>query len=214
MGAFTDWLEKLTGGEEDGAPKARSESPRRDEDFTVSSLEELVSILKRTPSEVLSPEDKKLLGAAMSFPDRTVKEAMIPAQNVPLVFETDYLGPLMLDKLYKSGFSRFPVVDVMKRIVGVLSTEKLNSLEIKETDKAKKFVEKNVCYVRPDYLLSEALAAILRTEQNLLFVIDNEGKFLGVLTLANIIEKMMGFLPQDEFVNDSSAEAVAKRKFE
>ena len=183
-------------------------------DFEFSSLPECVSMLKKAPDSVLSTDDKKLLGAAMSFPDREVREVMIAAEKVPLVYETDYLGPLMLDKLYKSGFSRFPVVDKMKRIVGVLSTEKLNSLEIKETDKAKKFVEKNVCYVRPDYLLSEALAAVLRTEQNLLFVIDAEGKFIGVLTLAKIIEKMMGFLPQDEFVNDSSAEAVAKRVFE
>ncbi|MBQ3318622.1 CBS domain-containing protein [Candidatus Saccharibacteria bacterium] len=214
MGAFKNWLEKWVGDENSEIIGAPSGPPRKSEDFVVSSLEELILILKNAPSGVLDSNDKKLLGAAMSFPERKVAEAMIPAEKVPLVYETDYLGPLMLDKLYKSGFSRFPVVDKMKRIVGVLSTEKLNSLEIKETDKAKKFVEKNVCYVRPDYLLSEALAAILRTEQSLLFVIDVEGRFLGVLTLAKIIEKMMGFLPQDEFVNDSSAEAVAKRKFE
>ena len=64
------------------------------------------------------------------------------------VKEDEILGPLVLDNLYKSGFKNFPVVDGRGRVVGMIHTEALNALEIRKTDRADKYMDKKVNYLK------------------------------------------------------------------
>lgn len=181
--------------------------------FTPRSLEEFLDVLRRTPKDILSDEARTTIAAAMSFDSRSVGEIMLPRDQITFVYEHDFLGPLMLDKLYKSGYSHFPVLSSDGRqIVGIIRIENLTSLEIKTTDRASKYIDKKVYYLRSDYSLRQALAAFIRTNCYFFIVIDKTGTMVGLLTYDMLAKYLLGYKPKDDFAEDSSIAAVMRRQ--
>ena len=179
--------------------------------FTPESLADLFWLLKKTPKDVLSDEERELIITAMTFNERRVKEVMLPKNKITFVHENDFLGPLTLDKLYKSGMSHFPVKDGKGEIIGFLHTESLNSLQIKETDRAKKYLDPQMYYMREDYTLDQAMAAFLRTNCYFFLVIDKHGGITGMMGFEELLKLLLGKLPVDTFTEDRSRSAVANR---
>ena len=175
------------------------------------SKKELLDLLQRTPREVLSDEERTIIAAAMSFAERPVKSVMLSRDEMTFVHENDFLGPLMLDKLFKSGFLHFPVVGASGRITGLLHTKDLNDLKIKDTDRAGKYLDENVYYIRGDHTLQMAMAAFLRTNCHFFVVIDMAENPIGLVTYEMVVEAMLGKKINDDFDEDLSAYSVAHR---
>ena len=87
--------------------------------YTPKSLEEFIDVLRRTPRKILSDKDRARIAAIMSFDEKKVSDIMIAKNKMMFVNVKDVLGPLVLDKLYKSGFTNFPVVDNDEKVKGV-----------------------------------------------------------------------------------------------
>lgn len=181
--------------------------------YVPESIEDLIGVLKRAPQGVLSGKQRALIAACMSFEDRQVSDIMMPKSEITFVYEHDFLGPLMLDKLYQSGSSHFPVMSSDgHQIVGLIHTDQLNSLEIKHTDRASNYIDKKVYYLRDDYSLEQAMAAFLRTNCFFFLVIDKNGKLVGLLTYKMLVAYLLGYVPHDDFDEDTSIAAVSKRE--
>lgn len=209
MKKFTQFLDPKLEKYRDKEPE---EEPVAPPPRPPESLEELVDLLRRTPAKILSGKDRALIASSMGFKDRKVSDIMMPRSEITFVYETDFLGPLMLDRLYKSGFSHFPVLSGDGRqIVGLIHTDSLNSLEIRDTDRAKNYLDKKVYYLRADYSLEQALAAFLRTNCFFFIVINKDGQLAGLLTYQMLTSALLGFVPKDNFTEDSSISAVMKR---
>ncbi|MDO5480914.1 MAG: CBS domain-containing protein [Candidatus Saccharibacteria bacterium] len=184
------------------------------EPFTPKTLREFLELIKRTPLEVLSVEDRATLASALSFHDRTVGSIMLPKSKITFVGVEEFMGPLTLDRLYKSGQTHFPVTsEDKKQLVGIIHTSALNSLDIKsaENDRAEKYVDPTIYYLRDDYTLEQAMAAFLRTNSFIYIVIDKTGKIVGLLTYQMIVINLLGYKPVDKFDEDTSILAVMKR---
>ena len=139
---FNDLLQKIAksvnGSAEDSHETVhvtRSASPETSKptfsdvsEMAPQTIGEFVDIIKNTPKSVLSSQDRCRIAAVMSFDDRKVRDLMIPRSQMIFVHDTEILGPLMLDKLYKSGFNVFPVVDARDHVLGLIHTEALNAL--------------------------------------------------------------------------------------
>ena len=206
MRKFTKWVD--TKLEKYREPEEPEELPP----YVVKDLEDFIGVLRRAPQDVLSGKDRALISACMSFKDRKVSEIMMPRAEITFVYEHDFLGPLMLDKLYKSGSSHFPVLSSDgHQVIGLISTEKLNSLEVKTTDRASKYIDEKVYYLRSDYTLEQAMAAFLRTNCFFFIVIDQSGSLVGMLTYKMLVAYLLGYLPKDDFYEDSNIAAVIKR---
>ncbi len=181
--------------------------------YTPRNSKELMAVLRRTPKEILNDRERDMVIAASNFRRTRVSEIMIPHSDITFVHENEILGPLMLDKLYKSGFAHFPIVNSRKEVIGVLHTEALNSLSIKETDRAKKYLDPKVYYARGDYTLEQALAAFARTNCHFLLVIDKESEIVGLLTYQSLIEYLLGNPDAtDKFDRDDDRYAVSQRE--
>lgn len=187
-------------------------SSEKHKDYTPESLADLMGILKRTPKEILSDEERQIIVAAMTFRERRVRDIMIPKKDMTFVYEKDFLGPLMLDKLYRSGLEHFPVIGKNGRIVGVVHTAAMNKLEIRENDRASKYLDEHVYYLRDDYSLQEAMAAFLRTNCFFFIVINQLSQVVGMVTYDMMISYMLGEKPEDDFTQDENSVAVAHRK--
>ena len=214
MMAMSNFMKKLTKWVDPKLEKFREPvEPEERPPYVAESVEDLIGVLKRCPKEVLTGKQRALIAASMSFGDRTVGEIMMPRSEITFVYEHDFLGPLMLDKLYQSGSSHFPVLSSDgHQIVGLIHTDQLNSLEIKETDRAAKYIDKTVYYLRSDYTLEQAMAAFLRTNCFFFLVVDKNGQAVGLLTYQMLIAYLLGYVPRDDFDLDTSIAAVMKRE--
>ena len=155
------------------------------------TLPEFIDLIKRTPRSVLSKTDRARIAAIMSFDDRTVSDLMVPKKQMIFVKDTEILGPLVLDRLYKSGFTNFPVVDYDDKVVGIIHTEALNALEIKQTDRATKYLDKEVNYLHLTDSLETAIAEIERTNSYYFLVLDSSENLAGFFTIQMLLDYLL-----------------------
>ena len=205
---FMTWLAKTIGPKLDKYRKAEPEIP---EIYLPETTDDLIWVLRKVPESVLTEKDRTKIMSAMTFSSRKVKDIMLPRNEITFVHINDFMGPLTLDKLYKSGFSHFPVLNVDGGIAGILHTSSLNSLEIKETDRAASFLDENVYYLCENYTLPKALAAFLRTNSYFFMVVNTDGKVVGLLTFKMLIADLLSEVPEDNFSHDEDKMMVAKR---
>lgn len=184
------------------------------EPYTPRSVSDFLAVLQRTPHTVLSQHERRTISTIINFGNYHVADLMLPPDEIVYVRQDEVLGPLTLDRLYHSGFSHFPVIDQKEKIVGLLHTTALNSLEIKESSTAMDLLDPKVYYVRADYNLNQVLAAFLRTNCYFFLVIDKFEHIIGLLTYQMLVDFLLGRTPQDSFDRDDDRLAVAKRRLD
>ena len=160
--------------------------------YTPKTLPEFIDLLRRTPKSILSSDDRARISAVMSFDAKKVQDLMTNKDQMVFVHEKDFLGPLTLDKLYRSGFTNFPVVDDKQKVKGIIRTEALNALEIKKTDRASKYLDKNVQYLHETDSLKFAIEEIERTGCNYFLVLDSKETLAGFFTIQTILNYLLG----------------------
>ena len=164
-------------------------SPKK---YTPKTLEDFISVLQRTPRDVLNNKDRNRIAAIMSFDERKIENLMVPKDKMIFVKDTEILGPLVLDKLYKSGFTNFPVVNYKDKVLGIIHTEALNTLEIKKTDRATKYLDKNVNYLHTSDSLNFAIEEIERTNSYYFLVLDEDDSLAGFFTIQMLLDYLLG----------------------
>lgn len=174
--------------------------------------EELVYVLRNTPKEILPRDKRAMIASAMSFRDTTVRKLMLKKSEMTFVNESETLGPLMLDKLYRSGFSHFPVLSKTGEVVGVINTSSLNSLKVRNDPIARDILHPEVFYLREDYTLEQALSAFLRTNSFVFIVINRKKQLVGELTYQMMVEFLIGKCRCDDFERDDDIDQVAERR--
>lgn len=128
----------------------------------------------------------------MSFEERRVIDLMIEKSKMVFVGQDEILGPLTLDKLYKSGFKNFPVINAKEKVIGVLSTEALNDLSIKKTEKAEKYIDRRVNYLHTKDSLKFAVEEIIRTNGYYFLVLDSVDQLAGFFTVEMLLDYLIG----------------------
>ncbi|MBR3252711.1 hypothetical protein IKF84_01410 [Candidatus Saccharibacteria bacterium] len=184
-------------GSENSEDKVAHESlksqpkPKSPELYTPKNLNDFIGVIKRTPASILNKKDRSRIAAVMSFDDRIVADLMTPKSQMVFVNSKDFLGPLMLDKLYKSGFTNFPVVDNHNHVKGIIHTEALNALEIRKTDRAEKYMDKTVSYLHTTDSLEFAVKEIERTNSYYFLVLDPSNDLAGFFTAKMLLDYLL-----------------------
>lgn len=176
------------------------------------SREELAELIDNA-TNVLSNDERKLISTALVFRDKTVSSVMTPRTVIDFIEKTEFLGPLVLHELSALGHSRLPVIDKdLNQVVGILHLRDLLSLGTKTSVTAEEAMEKKVYYIHEDDSLEHALAAFLRTRRHLFIVINDERETVGLLTLEDVLEALIGRRIVDEDDLHDDLRAVAKRE--
>ena len=185
---------------------------RPESGIRLGSRQELEHLID-TSDGVLSAEDKKLVVHSLSFSDTVVSSIMTPVSVIASIKKTEFLGPLTLDELHKTGHSRLPVIGSdIDHVVGVLYLESLLALDIKRSVTAEKAMDPHVVYLHQNQTLTHALAAMLRTHRHLFVVINSSRSTVGVVTLNDVLEALVGHKIIDEFDSHESIREVSERQ--
>lgn len=191
---FSEFLSRaksLIESSKDEPTETQDGPPKPPEPYAPKTLQDFIGVIKRTPISVLNKKDRSRISAVMSFDDRIVADLMISKDKMVFVNAKDLLGPLMLDKLYKSGFTNFPVVDNHDHVKGVIHTEALNALEIKKTDRAEKYMDKVVSYLHTTDTLDHAVEEIERTNSYYFLVLDPSDSLAGFFTAKMLLDYLL-----------------------
>jgi len=177
----------------------------------IDSRQELQHLIDESPG-VLSPDERKLIVHGLSFGDKLVSSIMTPRSVIDSIKAEEFLGPLTLDGLHKSGHSRLPVTDGdIDHVVGILYLSSLLALDIKKSTTARKAMDPKVFYIRQDQTLQHALAAFLRTRHHMFIVVNEFRETVGLITLEDVVEALLGRKIIDEFDAHDDLRQVALR---
>ncbi len=189
----------------------RSVPKDEDENFRIDSRQELQHLVDES-GEVLTSDEKKLIIHSLSFADQLVSSVMTPKSMIDSINSTEFLGPITLNDLHKIGHSRLPVINKdIDHVVGILNLRGLLALDIKKSTTAERAMDPKVYYVRQDQTLDHALAAFLRTHHHLFIVVNEFRETVGLLTLEDVLEALLGRKIIDEFDAHDDLRAVALR---
>ena len=198
----TDWISPVLRG-------LRERDMDR-ETLRIYSTDELLDVVHRSPG-VLSAAEAKRLAANLEFDSRTVGDVMTPKSMIVTADVHDTLGPLVMTELHKSGHSRYPVIDGdVDHIVGILYLKELIDLK-SEHQTVSAAMDPKVYYIRDDQHLEYALHGLLRTHHHLFVVVNEYRETVGLLSLEDVIEALIGSKIVDEFDQFDDLRAVAER---
>ena len=97
-------------------------------------------------------------------------------------------------------------------VVGLLYIQDLLTLDSgKRSGTAEKTMSPRVFYIREDQTLDHALAAFLRTHHHLFIVINEFRETVGIVSLEDVIEALLGRKIIDEFDTHEDLRTVAAR---
>lgn len=182
------------------------------DNYVPQSEKELVQVIRRAPREVLSVRDRNLISGAMSFAKRRAMLITMPREDIVFLEDSDVLGPLNLDKLYKTGDKIFPVLNKAKKVCGIIRPEKIDVLHISKNQPVSKLMSHDVVFARDDYTLEQLLAVFLRNHTDYVFIIDKEENLLGYAELDTLIAVLFNREIKDDFEDDSSSISVSRRE--
>ena len=168
--------------------------PGQENEDGEEKVEELQSVIETAEDEeVLDEEESELVQAAIAFRDISASEAMTARVDV-LAIDIDDSWEDILDTVRKSHYTRLPVYEEsIDHVIGVLHMNrflKALSSGAATTDLRPLLMEP--CYVYKTMKLPEVLKAFRKAKQHLAIVVDEYGGTLGILSLEDVLEQVVG----------------------
>ncbi len=165
---------------------------KKEEQDDDEAVEELQSLIETAEDEsVLDEERSELVQAAIDFSEISAYEVMTARVDVEAIdIDDDWEEILAL--VENSSYSRIPVYeDSIDHIIGVLY---LNHF-LKAVADGKREIRSLLmepCYVYKTMKLPDVLTQLRRAKQHLAVVCDEYGGTLGVLSMEDVIEQIVG----------------------
>lgn len=161
--------------------------------------EELISIIDTVEEEgVIDEEQGELLQSMLDFGDVTIEKIMTPRIDVVAIDiddDADTIAAIISDS---TQFSRIPVYeDSIDNIIGILSLTKYYKDSLNDEQSDIRSLLLKPCKLHKTMKLPNALAKLRATKMHLAIVIDEFGGTLGVVTMEDILEELVGDIWDD-----------------
>jgi CBS domain containing-hemolysin-like protein len=147
-----------------------------------------------------TPLGRDILLNALDLRHRVAREVMRPRQEI-VALDTEASISECLDVAEKTRYSRFPLCEGgnLDKLRGVVHIKDLYAMRIKAHRGADLLpAARKVIYVPETARLEKLLQLFLERKLHLAIVVDEYGGALGMVTLENILEELVGQI-QDEF---------------
>ncbi len=170
--------------------------------YTPEELELIVSESYR--GGLLEKREQELFSNIFDFSERKVGQVMTPRTSIEAI-PVDMSEAALVGRLVGTAFNRLPVYDGnIDNIVGVLHLKDFVRQQLSERSFDLRAILRQVPFV-PESLFVDALLSLFRNQRlHMAIVIDEHGGTLGLVTLEDLIEEVVGEV-RDEF--DAEEEA-------
>lgn len=167
----------------------------------VYSAEEIeIIITASTEGGAIEDSEEQIIRRALTFADQTAEDVMVPRTEV-LTIPVDATLDDLREIISTHPYSRFPVEgEDFDEILGILHVRDVLPILI-GTHSARRLDLHEI--VRPSYVvpstlpIDDLLAELKREGMHLAIAIDEYGGIAGIVTLEDIIERLVGEVPDE-----------------
>ena len=159
-------------------------------------------------------DEKQMLHSILDLDDIPVANVMTHRKDVEII-DLSHPPAEIIDQILESPYSRFPLIDgSYEEIIGIIHIKPL--MAEYHRSKGKKLTRKNIMsaaskpwFVPDSTFLDDQLKYFQNRQEHFAIVVDEYGVFLGVVTLEDILEEIVGNI--DDESDDQSALATKQR---
>lgn len=163
-----------------------------EKDVTLTEDELNIIVENISKNENFDRETGELVKKALKFSNKTVREILVPWEDV-LTIRSNMKTATILKIIEETGHSRIPVVDRNGEIKGILQIRKFLKTYL---EKRKSIVLASVIdypyFAKADIPLDDLLTLMSNHRRNLAFIKDTDGSVLGIVTIEDILEELVG----------------------
>ena len=163
---------------------------------SADDLERVVAASKE--SGTLAPELAAIIDRVIDFPRRDAEHAMVPRVRVDVVRDTATVAEVR--ELMATGHTRYPVLDEQGDVVGVVHL--LDVLHATDDDAPATTIARDAVRVSEFTTLPTAEQLLRDLGEELAVVVDEFGSFVGIVTLEDILEEIVGELTDEHDPED------------
>lgn len=163
----------------------------RDEVVASFSDAELAQIVKDSgEAGLIDDRARERLNDALELGRRPVRDVVMPLADV--VYASVGVTPEGLERLSaETRFSRFPVVDGQRRIVGYLHVK--DALDASPRDLPFRLGEmRSIARVRESTPMDDVLTAMRGSRTHLAAVLGTDGRLAGLVTMEDVLQELFG----------------------
>lgn len=165
----------------------------QDEVSSTFTREEVAALVEESRGEgLLADEEYDRLAGALDFTERSVASVIMPPESLTTVTQGATAAEIE-EVCAATGYSRFPVSDGAGDLVGYVHIKDVLSHDEQHRDDAvaDKWVRPLASVSRSDSLRA-ALESLQRRGAHMARVVDETGGLLGLVTLEDVIEELVG----------------------
>jgi CBS domain containing-hemolysin-like protein len=190
-------------------------SDHKDDEPTVTE-EELVSIIDTVEEEgVINEGQGDLLQSTLEFSDTTIEKIMTPRIDLTALDVEDEPEKIVSILYDKTQFSRIPVYEEsIDNIIGILSLTRYYKATLEEREPDIRSMLLKPCKLHKTMKLPAALTKLREAKMHLAIVIDEYGGTLGVVTMEDILEELVGDIWDDTDVIVTECVATGENTYE
>ena len=159
----------------------------------VHSAEELSMLVAESRAAgAIRPYAGRMLGNVFRLGRTRLRDVMVPREKV-VAIERGIDSDTLLDLIKESGFTRIPVYDgVFDHVIGILHTKDLFQVYADRRVVILEDALRDATFFPSDLSLVNALRRFRRGKQHLAIVRDEGGPVIGILTLEDVLEQIVG----------------------
>ncbi|HVM70976.1 MAG TPA: hemolysin family protein [Anaerolineales bacterium] len=161
------------------------------EEPPVTEEELLVQLDEGTQAGVFKEAEQDMVEGVFSLSDQRVNALMTPRNEIVWLDVNDSVEEIRR-KVRESPFSRFPVAeDSLDGVLGVVKAKDLLLADLKSGNELRQIVRPPI-HIPETAFGSRALEMFRESKRELMLVVDEFGVVQGLITLADILEEIVG----------------------
>lgn len=160
--------------------------------------------------DVIEPEERAFIHSVIDFGDAVVREVMVPRPDM-LALEGDKTVSEALEAALEAGFSRMPVFgENIDDVIGVAYTKDLIRAEHDAHGSEAVSAHTRAAHFVPETKKLASLLGEMQEKQfHLAVVVDEYGGTVGLVTLEDLIEELIGEIVDEYDVEEPSVHRIA-----
>jgi len=139
----------------------------------------------------ISEKERELIENVLEFNDRPVSKAMTPKSSVAYL-SADLPIAEAHRKAVMSQYSRLPVLDSQKKVLGIVALKTLARAAFEHPEWTVGQAALAPVVLKTTDKLHNAFATLQSLGRNMAIVVDEKGEFAGVVTLEDLLEELVG----------------------
>lgn len=178
----------------------------KDEVASTFTREEVAALVEESRGEgLLADEEYDRLAGALGFTEQRMDSVLLPLESMSMLARGCTVADVE-DLCAATGYSRFPVLGGDSDPVGYLHIKDV--LETEPERRSRVVDEKWIhpfATVRPEDVLHEGLEKLQRKGAHMARIVDEQGTTLGLATLEDVLEELVGEIRDAAHLDDASA---------